>query len=175
MKGLASRPGSGTDLLLENGLFQLDFARKVTDSMLADIPDDQWCLQAVPGANHTMWIVGHLAWNDDFFLTRLAGRQTRFPKGWQDLFATGSQPALEPGSYPAPQEVQQQLAERRQELTSSFESLGGAELRAPVPTELQRYAANVADVMPSIAWHEAWHVGQLSLVRRVLGLGLKFG
>ena len=37
------------------------------------------------------------------------------------------------------------------------------------------FAANVADVMPSLALHEAFHVGQLSLVRKKLGLGPKFG
>lgn len=162
-------------LLLENGLHRLGIARQVTLALLADIPHDQWCLQTIPGANHAMWIAGHVALNDDFFLARLAGRETRCPEGWTALFGTGSQPLPDLSAYPAPEIVEQQLAERRRDLVSWFQTLGVEELSASVPEELRRFAANVADVMPSLAWHEAFHVGQLSLVRKRLGLGPKFG
>jgi hypothetical protein len=162
-------------LLLENGLHRLGVARYVTLALLADIPHDQWCLQSIPGANHAMWIAGHVTVNDDFFLSRLAGRETRCPEGWTGLFGAGSQPLPDLTAYPAPETVEQQLAARRQDLVSWFQTLGVEELSAPVPEELRRFAANVADVMPSLAWHEAFHVGQLSLVRKRLGLGPKFG
>ena len=83
-------------LLLENGLHRLGVARQVTLLMLADIPHDQWCLQSIPGANHAMWIAGHVTVNDDFFLSRLAGRETRCPEGWPALFGAGSQLTLAP-------------------------------------------------------------------------------
>lgn len=164
-----------TDLLLENGLHRLEVARLVTLSMLADVPHDRWCLQAVPGANHTMWIAGHLANTDDLFLSLLANRPSSNPEGWSGLFGTGTKPLPDLTAYPAPEVVLQQLAGRRHELTSWFQSLDKKDLGSPVPEKLQRFAANIADVMASLAWHEAWHSGQLSLVRRLLGLGPKFG
>jgi uncharacterized damage-inducible protein DinB len=163
------------DLLFENGFHRLDVARQVTLSMLADIPHDQWCLQVIPGANHAMWIAGHLASTDDFFVSRLANRPASNPAGWNDLFGTGTKPLPDLSAYPSPDVVLQQLAGRRRELTSWFRSLNEMDLGLQVPEELQRFAANIADVMPSIAWHEAWHSGQLSLVRRQLGLAPKFG
>jgi uncharacterized damage-inducible protein DinB len=164
-----------SDLILQNGLARLGMARHVTLAMLADVPHDQWCLQAVPGANHTMWIAGHVAATDDMFLSRLTGQGSRLPEGWKELFGTGSKPQPDLAAYPAPEAVHQQLAERRQDLLSWFQARSEEELSAPVPTELQRFANNVADVMASVAWHEGFHVGQLSLVRRRLGLGPKFG
>jgi len=162
------------DLVLTNGIFRLEFARRVTNAILADIPHDQWCRQSVPGANHAMWTAGHLAAVDDFFMGQVGGLAPRCPAGWNELFGTGSKLSTDPAAYPAPEAVQQQLAARRQELISWFGSLSGAELAAPMPEGLGRYAANVGELMPSIAWHEAYHTGQLNLVRKVLGLGALF-
>jgi hypothetical protein len=163
------------DLLIGNGVFRLDFSRRVTLSVLADIPHDQWCLQTVPGANHTLWTAGHLVTVDDMFLTHVGRQPSHCPEGWRELFGTGSRPAPDLAAYPAPAEVERQLAEIRERFLSWFRSLSEEELLAPVPEGFGRYARNVAEVAPSVAWHEAWHVGQLNLVRRSLGLGLKFG
>jgi hypothetical protein len=161
-------------LLVENGLFRLDFARRITLGMLEDIPHDRWCLQPIPDANHAMWIGGHLAATDDFFLVKVGGRTSALPAGWNELFATSSKPVSDLGAYPAPSEIQRQLADRRKDLKSWFQSLKEPELLAPLPGGM-RFAANVAELMPSVAWHEAWHGGQLSLVRKALGLAPKFG
>lgn len=167
---VARHPG----LLLENGLFRLDFARRVTLALLADVPFDRWCLQPIPGANHAMWIAGHLAAIDDFFLVQVGGRTSALPAGWNELFATGSKPIADLDIYPAPGVVLQELADRRADLQSWFRSLTETELQAPLPAGM-RFAANLAELMPSVAWHEAWHGGQLSLVRKALGLAPKFG
>jgi uncharacterized damage-inducible protein DinB len=163
-----------TGLLLENGLFRLDFARRVTLAMLEDVPFDRWCLQPVAGGNHAMWIAGHLAATDDFFLVNVGRRTSALPEGWTGLFATGSKPVADLDAYPAPEVVMAQLAARREDLQSWFRSLTEAELRTPLPAGM-RFAANLAELMPSVAWHEAWHGGQLSLVRKALGLAPKFG
>jgi len=167
--------GSGrAGLLLENGLFRLDFARRVTLAMLEDVPFDRWCLQPVADANHAMWITGHLAAIDDFFLVNVGGRTSALPAGWTALFATGSKPVADLDAYPAPEVLMQQLAARREDLKSWFRSLGEEELLSPLPAGM-RFAANLAELMPSVAWHEAWHGGQLSLVRKALGLAPKLG
>ena len=44
------------------------------------------------------------------------------------------------------------------------------QLLTPLPDEMSSFAPNFAAVMSSIAWHEGFHAGQLSAVRRSLGL-----
>jgi uncharacterized damage-inducible protein DinB len=157
------------------GLNRLNFARFATSAILADIPEEQWCFQPFPGANHAMWLVGHLAVIDDLFLSRLAGRPSSYPEGWAQLFASGTKPLPDPGAYPSPDLVRQFFAQHRQELVSWFASRGEAELAAPPPDELRKFGQSVGELMASIAWHEGWHGGQLAVVRKTLGLGPKFG
>jgi hypothetical protein len=61
-------------LVLTNGVAMLEFARRVTLGLLEDIPEDKLFYQPFPGANHAIWIIGHVAWDDNFLLTALAGR-----------------------------------------------------------------------------------------------------
>ncbi len=61
-------------LVLTNGVAMLEFARRVTLGLLEDIPEDKLFYQPFPGANHAIWIIGHVAWDDSFFLTALAVR-----------------------------------------------------------------------------------------------------
>ncbi|KPK45852.1 MAG: hypothetical protein AMK72_10460 [Planctomycetes bacterium SM23_25] len=61
-------------LVLTNGVAMLEFARRVTLGLLEDIPEDKLFYQPFPGANHALWIIEHVAWDDSFFLTALAVR-----------------------------------------------------------------------------------------------------
>jgi len=162
------------DLLLQNGLSRLNFARYATQALLSDIPAEKWCFQPFAGANHALWVVGHLAVIDDFFLGYLAGSPARCPESFEKLFGRGTKPSPNLADYPAPELVQQHFGQRRAELLSWFGSRSAELLVAAFPADF-RYAKNVAELMSSIAWHEGWHGGQLTAVRKGLGLGPKFG
>ena len=51
--------------LLEIAKSVLELSRRSTMKMVADISADKFCHQPVPGANHAMWILGHLANTDN--------------------------------------------------------------------------------------------------------------
>jgi hypothetical protein len=48
-------------------------------------------------------------------------------------------------------------------------------LTSPLPKELETFARSYGGMMCSIAWHEGVHAGQLTVVRKSLGLAPKFG
>jgi uncharacterized damage-inducible protein DinB len=166
---------AGADLARQNGLHRLRFARSVTLRLLEDVPAEKWLLQPLPGANHVMWLLGHLAVTDQLFLDSLGAAGPRCPEEWQALFARGTLPLPEANAYPTPELLLDHLASRREELLAWFAALPDAELAAPLPEGLRGYAANLSDLMASIAWHEGWHCGQLTVVRKALGLSPKFG
>lgn len=161
--------------LLESGLTVLNFARKNTLSFLEDVPEDKWCHCPIPGANHAMWIAGHLAHSDNFFVSSLAAQASKVPQAWDDLFGMGSKPQSDPAIYPQPAEMREIMAERREALLAWYRSLNEAKLIEPLPEDWRPFAPDFIGLAHSIAWHEGLHAGQLTVVRKGLGLAPKFG
>lgn len=157
------------------GLKALAFARRITVRLLEDIPEDKLCYQPVAGGNHALWIVGHLAASDNYYLSGLAGRRTGFPAQWRELFGMGSLPQPDPSHYPTLAEVQAQLSQLREELAAYFGSLSNEQLAQPLPGEFATFAPDFGTLASTIAWHEGLHTGQLTIIRKALGLKPAFG
>lgn len=159
---------------VQAGLAALEFSRRALLGFLEDVPEGKWCHQPIPGANHALWIVGHLAHTDNYFLTAVAGRESRVPADWDELFGMGSKPVGDPGKYPNPAAVKDVLRSRRDELLAWFSSLSDAQLAKPLEGDLAGFAPDHAALASSIAWHEGLHSGQLTVVRKSLGFAPKF-
>ena len=161
--------------LLEAGLKVMAFSRSATIGFLDDIPLDQWCKQPVAGGNHTAWVVGHIALTDDYFLSTLSGRSSNCPESWVTLFGPGSKPVGDLSAYPAPAEMKSKLSGSCDDLVAWLKSLDEKKLMSPLPQELQMFAPTHVELCFSLAWHEGIHAGQMTMVRRSLGLAPKFG
>lgn len=160
--------------VLDNGLAGLAFARQTTLGLLEDIPQDKLFYQLTPGGNHAAWVMGHLAVTDDFVLTKAGGREAKCPAAWEKLFGTGSTPTGKPGDYPAVGEIKEHLNLRREELIGWFKSLDEAKLASPLPEGTEWLAKTHGGAMATLAIHEGLHAGQLTMIRRSLGLAPKF-
>lgn len=161
--------------LLKQGLAGLEFARSATLGFLEDIPGDRLTHQPAPGCNHALWIMGHLASTDDYFLSSLAKKPSGIPEEWSKLFGMGSKPVADAKAYPPVAEVRSKLSGRREDLIAWLKSMSEDQLLSPLPEELRRFAPNYAGLCVSLAWHEGLHAGQLTVIRRSLGLEPKFG
>ena len=161
-------------LLQTSGLATLGFARRATLGFLEDIPEAKLCYQPFSGANHALWIIGHVACTDNYFLSSVGGRETDFPAAWNELFGMGATVQTDAAAYPALGEVRGQLDSRREDLIAWFKSLDEEQLAAPLPADFQTFAPSHAALINSIAWHEGLHAGQLTVIRKALGLGPKF-
>jgi uncharacterized damage-inducible protein DinB len=159
----------------ESGLAALEFARRVTLGLLEEFPEDKVLYQPFPGANHAVWIVGHIALTDDWFLTHLMPRTSKVPESWTKLFGQGSAPQTDPSAYPTVAELNDKLTDLRAELMDWFRSMSDEQLTTPLPEDWETFAPSYGGMMPSIAWHEGLHDGQLTVVRKSLGLAPKFG
>ena len=163
-----------TNSTLENGLAALAFARRITLGLLEDVPLDKLLHQPFPGANHAMWILGHIACADDWFLRTLGPRPSQLPEGWDELFGSGASLRTDSAAYPSWTQVLDQAAARREELVAWFRSLTEDELGQALPENLQPFGATNGVLMSTLAWHEGLHAGQLTTVRRSLGLAPRF-
>lgn len=161
--------------VFEAGRDTLAFARRLTLGLLDGFEGDAWFHRPFAGANHALWTLGHIAWADDEFLEKLKGRSPQLPPKWYELFAMGSTVEDEAGAYPDPKELFDALAVQREDLLAWFASMNDEQLAAPLPDDWKSFAPNFGAVMSSIAWHEGFHAGQLSVIRKSLGMPRKFG
>lgn len=152
------------------GLATLAFARKQTLAFLEDITQANATHQPFAGANHAAWIAGHIAWEDDSILTSVKPRPSVLPASYTPLFGTGSSAKPDANAYPTLAELRQKQSLLRDELIAWFSNMSDEQLHAPLPKEHAGYAMNFAGLMSTLAWHEGLHAGQLTVVRKSLGM-----
>ncbi len=163
-----------SNVIIENGMAALNFARNWTLELLSDIPQDKLTHQPCAGGNHALWIAGHIAYADDIFMTHVGNKPARFSDSWVKLFGMETTPQADAGVYPTLSELTNALADNREGLLAWFSSMGAEDLAKPLPEDWRSFAANQGILMSTIAWHEGLHAGQLTVVRKSLGLGRKF-
>lgn len=161
--------------LIESGLASLDFIRGTVEKLLDATPAGQHLARPGGKANHALWIVGHLACTDDFFLRTLAGQERGIPESWDGLFGMGSEPSDDAKDYPRMDEVRAAMADRRAALRTWLATLDEKQLAAPLPAELEGFAPDYAALMGAMAAHEGMHAGQLTVIRRCAGLPFLYG
>jgi uncharacterized damage-inducible protein DinB len=161
--------------LIAPGLHALNFGRRATLGYFEDIPDDKLCFQACPGANHALWVLGHLAMTDEYFLDNVGGKPRNKFDAWEKKFFMGSKPTPSPADYPPASEVKQVLDQNRRTLLDWFGGMSDAELVRPIEGDMGQFAPTRAALVSTIAWHEGMHAGQLTVIRKSLGIAPKFG
>jgi len=115
--------------LIDAGLAALAFARQATLSIIDALPEDKILHQPFPEANHAMWILGHLACTDEFFMNKIDGRAFNKFEAWQGKFFMNSKPTANAADYPTLAEVKETLANNRESLISCFKNMDEAKLR----------------------------------------------
>lgn len=160
--------------VLEAGLSTMAFARKSLLALIEDVPAERLVHPPTPNGNHALWILGHLVWTDDFFLSGLSGSASLCSPHFVEQFGMGSTPVYRADAYPPLAELRTRAARHREGLEAYFRSLPDTRLNEALP-EKYAFAANYMSLPGVLAWHEGMHTGQLTVVRRSLGLAPKFG
>lgn len=155
---------------LEASLAALEFSRNFLNGILRDFPENQALFTPFAGANHATWILGHITWVDDTVLQSWGGQTSGLPAIWPELFAWKSTPATDARLYPSFSEMKACLEERRHALHKWFGTLDDARLAAHLGGEMDWFARSIGHLPGSIACHENMHAGQLTVVRKALGL-----
>jgi len=160
-------------LRLDAALTRLDHARSRTLEFLTDLTPEEWFWSPREVTTHIAWQVGHLAVAQyNLCLRRIRGRtaadESLISDAFIDLFKLGTNPSAAAASYPPPAEIRRVLdAVHRQSLA---ELAGRTDEELDVPVEVPHPAfktkLDAVDYAPS---HEYIHVGQVALLRRLMG------
>jgi len=158
---------------LQLAIEQIVFARNYTIGLLDQTPTTEWFRQPPGGVSHVGWQVGHLAFAEyRLALWRIRGRQPQddslFSQEFVRQFGANSLPDADPAKYPAPAEIRAVLDAVHAQALRELPGLEEAELDQPVPHP-HPFAKTKLLALLWCAHHEMLHVGQIGLLRRLLG------
>lgn len=152
---------------------QVDFARGQTRLLLADIDDADWFRQPAGAGTHVGWQVGHLAMAEyGLCLFRIRGRRledTELMSGrFRKQFSRGTKPDPDPANNPTPAEIRTVFDRVHDQALSEMADYDIAMLDEPVEEPHAVYATKLGALL-FCPVHEMIHVGQIGLLRRMLG------
>ncbi len=159
--------------LAELALAQIVSARQYLQTLLADLPDDQWFVMPTGTATHVAWQVGHLAMAEyGLCLFRQRGRTSAdlelMPGTFRKQFQRGSQPQPDPQQNPTPAEIRLALDTVHAQVLAEVPTFSDEQLSQPADMPYAAQATRYGALL-FCAHHEMLHAGQIGLLRRLLG------
>lgn len=142
------------------------FNDKALAGLAKDLAPEDWRLRPVADSSHAWWILGHLAFVRRVFLRGAGGEVPIAP--WEERFRRGSQPGDEQ-AYPSPEALLEDLRSTGARIAERLGALSDAEAAAPYSRTMPDGSSTVEGAAGFYAWHEAYHVGQIGLLRRASG------
>ncbi len=150
------------------------FAAMTTDKAFEGFDQSNAFTCPDEGGNHAAWVAGHLAQTYAWVLDRYAGEGGLDP-ALKDLFGGGSEPKEDPAVYPPFDELMATMKDRRQAFTDWFSALPEEKAAELLDEEARMFGQTFAGMVGAMGAHENYHAGQLSVVRKKLGMARIFG
>lgn len=157
-------------------LAQFDFHHRLYNNVLEGFTDAESNarLHGDTNLNHVKYLAGHLL-NSQYGLALLSGLQIQ-PK-WSDLFAPAGQTrARDDVAYPELDAIKSEWNAIHPDIHHGLSALTSDALHATAPEPLGSFFAgdtvfgnNVGGVWGFLNHHQAYHIGQIGLLRRGFG------
>ena len=133
--------------------------------LVGDFTDLDWAVRSAQG-HDPRWLVGHMAIYRNRVATLLGFPVQAAP--WEAGFAKGTHPEDLPADL-AIQAVVEAFHAANAAIAGGWEGLTAEDLAKPFGRTLPNGADSVGGALAFFAWHEAYHMGQLALLRRLAG------
>lgn len=153
--------------VLESFAYALDYL----NDQVSDVAEADMVRQPAGVRNHPAWTIGHLAASCQGIGGEI-GLEPWLPDSWGRSYGTGSVPAGVPGVYPPREELLAVLRDAALRVTTRVQAMSAEEFARPLPDE--RFRALLPTVGHALTQilvgHTTYHVGQLSVWRRLADL-----
>ena len=123
---------------------------------------DESLIQPRPAGNCVNWVLGHILVSRNQILS-LAGAEAIWPADRVDAYKRGSNPMTDSGRAVALDTLLQDLDASQERLTAALARLTPEQLAA---VDAQ---GSLEDKIAILHFHEAYHAGQVGLLRRLVG------
>ena len=128
---------------------------------------EHWSARAEGVANSALWIVGHLAMCRRY-LARMAGAEIA-KDDWESLFNMGADAVL-PDDAPDHEAMVAHYKTAGATLVEALSELSAEDADKEIQAQFPDGANTLAAGARFLHFHEAYHLGQLGLIRRLSGL-----
>jgi hypothetical protein len=166
----ASRTRTPSSPMRDRALAHAKFAHGMINKFSEGFSPEQVVAQAGACPNHLLWTLGHLASSASWTHGMITGGGPIVPEGYSALFGMGSKPIGDPALYPSFNEVREAYESSFRRLLDAVEQLDDEDLLEAPEQDSGGFISDKLDALSKLAWHEGWHLGQLSDLRRGLGL-----
>lgn len=152
---------------------QIDETRDWTRRLIADLTGDDWRFQPAPGLGHPLWHCGHLAVAQNLLIHIRC-----LDKGiLDDAFAAhfpigGPVKSTSEYEYPSAEAILAKMDEVHEKTISAVRGMSDELLAKPAfgaNGAPHPHYTDKAGAVSHCSRHEAFHAGQLALIRRLLG------
>lgn len=154
---------------------QLRLALGYADMLAADIPPDRFAHCPVPNVNHPAFCFGHLSIYPERLLEMLGRPELARPDArFVELFRAGSKCVEEAGRHPPKDEIMARFKDRWEVIATVLPQIPEERFLDANPAE-----GRMKELMPTLGamaifmcgTHMMMHLGQVSIWRRLIGLG----
>jgi len=138
------------------------------------IPPEKWFEKPSEDLNHLLWVAGHLLHTRTLVLKLLG---VEYPLSWAAIFGRGAKQAPN-DQYPTPAEILRAWDDVASRLENGLEGATAEQLARDLPQTSPApppFDGKVSGRIAFLSLHEAYHLGQLGLLRKWLGYGQAVG
>jgi DinB superfamily len=158
-----------TDFTNIQGMFKTN--TDIVNKAIADVDPEHWFKNPGDDSNHLMWIMGHLVVHRGQTLKILG---VDWDNQWGSLFARGAD-RLADTAYPSAEEMRATWQEVSDHLAAALQQPSPDMLAKDAPKGPPTFDGKLSGTVAFFAFHDTYHVGQISYLRKWLGYGKTVG
>ena len=158
-----------TDFANIAGMFKTN--TEIVNKAIADVDPEHWFKTPGDDSNHLMWVMGHLVVHRGHTLKTLG---VDWNNQWASLFARGTE-RLADTEYPSAEEMRAAWQEVSEHLSAALQQPSADVLAKDAPKGPPSFDGKTSGTVAFFAFHDTYHVGQISFLRKWLGYGKTVG
>lgn len=148
---------------------QFNFSGRALRTNTVDLTHRETCLQPSAGGNCINWIAGHILANRNAVL-RILGEETIWSEDEAARYARGSEARTDPERAIPFERILEDLETSLTRIAGGLERLGAVGLAQPAPSGVTGgRETSIGAALAIFLFHEAYHVGQTGILRRLIG------
>ena len=143
----------------------------IVSKAIGDVATEDWLRKPGDDSNHLLWVMGHLVVHRGRTLKLLG---VDWDASWAPLFARGAE-RIADAEYPSADEMRSAWSEVSAELSAALRNAPVDALSKPAPTGPPSFDGKLSGTVAFFAFHDTYHTGQISYLRKWLGYGQTVG
>src|SRR5215212_2551610 len=152
-----------------SGMFRAN--TDIISKAIADVRPDDWFRKPGDDSNHLMWLLGHVVVHRGPVLKTLGAQ---WDSSWAQLFSRGAQ-RVDDAEYPAVDEMRAAWEEISAQLKTALRNAPAEVLTKAAPEGPPSFDQKLSGTVAFLGFHDTYHAGQISFLRKWLGYGQTIG